>query len=62
MKETPLSNVVKASLLENIQNKTRLDERDLMDLRPWEISFGQDYGSCTVSLGDTKVFGSVSIV
>jgi len=60
MKETPVSNVEKAFIKEAIFNKKRTDGRRLDERRNIEIHFGNDYGSCIVSLGQTRVSAQVS--
>lgn len=60
MKEPPLSNCEKAFVLKAIAEGYRLDGRNYNESRKLEISFGSDYGSCMVCLGETKVFSQVS--
>ncbi|TSO98542.1 Exosome complex component RRP45 [Bagarius yarrelli] len=60
MRETPLSNCERAFLLKCIQEKKRLDGRQTYDYRNLKITFGTDYGCCTVSLGKSRVLAQVS--
>ncbi|XP_066516393.1 exosome complex component RRP45 [Hoplias malabaricus] len=60
MRETPLSNCEKHFLLKAIEEKKRLDGRQAYDYRNIKISFGTDYGCCTVCLGKTRVLAQVS--
>ncbi|KAI5628186.1 exosome complex component RRP45, partial [Silurus asotus] len=60
MRETPLSNCEKLFLLKSIKEKKRLDGRQTYDYRNIKITFGTDYGCCTVSLGKTRVLAQVS--
>ncbi|KAG7313996.1 hypothetical protein KOW79_022492 [Hemibagrus wyckioides] len=60
MRETPLSNCERDFLLKGIQEKKRLDGRQTYDYRNIKISFGTDYGCCTVTLGKTRVLAQVS--
>ncbi|XP_072525995.1 exosome complex component RRP45 [Salminus brasiliensis] len=60
MRETPLSNCERIFLLKAIEEKKRLDGRQTYDYRNIKITFGTDYGCCTVSLGKTRVLAQVS--
>ena len=60
MKETPVSSCEKSFLLEGLWEGKRLDGRSMMEERKLEIIFGKDYGSCQVTLGQTRVQASVS--
>ncbi|XP_060772526.1 exosome complex component RRP45 [Neoarius graeffei] len=60
MRETPLSNCERVFLLKSIEEKKRLDGRQAYDYRNIKITFGTDYGCCTVSLGKTRVLAQVS--
>jgi len=60
MKETPVSSCEKAFLLEGLWEGKRLDGRGTMEERNLEIIFGKDFGSCQVTLGQTRVQASVS--
>ncbi|XP_027030351.1 exosome complex component RRP45 [Tachysurus fulvidraco] len=60
MRETPLSNCERDFLLKSIQEKKRLDGRQTYDYRNIKVTFGTDYGCCTVILGKTRVLAQVS--
>ncbi|XP_026882323.2 exosome complex component RRP45 [Electrophorus electricus] len=60
MRETPLSNCERLFLLKAIESKKRLDGRQTYDYRSIKISFGTDYGCCSVNLGKTRVLAQVS--
>ncbi|GAA6067492.1 exosome complex component RRP45, partial [Tachysurus ichikawai] len=60
MRETPLSNCERDFLLKSIQEKKRLDGRQTYDYRNIKMTFGTDYGCCTVILGKTRVLAQVS--
>ncbi|XP_077284269.1 exosome complex component Rrp45 [Arctopsyche grandis] len=60
MRELLLSNCEKTFVLNAIGEGTRLDGRQLDEARPLKISFGTEWGSCHVSLGNTKVTAHVS--
>ncbi|XP_053475570.1 exosome complex component RRP45 [Ictalurus furcatus] len=60
MRETPLSNCERVFLLKSIEAKKRLDGRQTYDYRNIKITFGTDYGCCTVCLGKTRVLAQVS--
>lgn len=59
MKETPLSLSERSSIISNLKNQIRLDGRNFLEMRPFQIHFGKDYGCCSVLLGETRVFGQV---
>uniref|UniRef100_A0A9R1SIU0 Exosome complex component RRP45 n=2 Tax=Cyprinus carpio TaxID=7962 RepID=A0A9R1SIU0_CYPCA len=60
MRDTPLSNCERLFLLKAIEEKKRLDGRQTYDYRNIKITFGTDYGCCSVELGKTRVFCQVS--
>ncbi|XP_052420697.1 exosome complex component RRP45 [Carassius gibelio] len=60
MRDTPLSNCERLFLLKAIEQKKRLDGRETYDYRNIKISFGSDYGCCSVELGKTRVLCQVS--
>ena len=60
MKETPISNVERSFIYEAICDGKRTDGRHLEERRNIEIHFGTEYGSCVVSLGQTRVSAQVS--
>lgn len=60
MRETPLSNCERVFLLKSIEAKKRLDGRQTYDYRNLKITFGTDFGCCTVCLGKTRVLAQVS--
>ncbi|XP_072942168.1 exosome complex component RRP45 [Epargyreus clarus] len=60
MREVVISNCEKNFLQNIVSEGHRLDGRNYNESRKLEISFGSDYGSCSVSLGETKVFAQVS--
>ncbi|XP_062864402.1 exosome complex component RRP45 [Trichomycterus rosablanca] len=60
MKETPLSNCERLFLLSAIKEKKRLDGRQTYDYRNIKVTFGTDFGCCTVSLGKTRVLAQAS--
>ncbi|XP_059407456.1 exosome complex component RRP45 [Carassius carassius] len=60
MRDTPLSNCERLFLLKAIEQKKRLDGRQTYDYRNIKISFGADYGCCSVELGKTRVLCQVS--
>ncbi|XP_076801449.1 uncharacterized protein LOC143445929 [Clavelina lepadiformis] len=47
-------------LLKAISTGVRLDQRDMLEYRKIGISFGIDYGCCTVEIGETKVMAQVA--
>ncbi|XP_014608030.1 PREDICTED: exosome complex component RRP45 isoform X2 [Polistes canadensis] len=60
MKKSILSNCERNFINTAIQEKTRLDGRNLFEARPVDIYFGSNWGSCVVSLGKTRVVAQVS--
>ena len=60
MKETPISNLERTFLLESLQEGKRLDGRSLDERRKTDLQFGREFGSCLVTLGDTRVLASVT--
>uniref|UniRef100_A0A671RCP3 Exosome complex component RRP45 n=1 Tax=Sinocyclocheilus anshuiensis TaxID=1608454 RepID=A0A671RCP3_9TELE len=60
MRDTPLSNCERLFLLKAIEAKKRLDGRQTYDYRNIKITFGTDYGCCSVELGKTRVLCQVS--
>jgi exosome complex component RRP45 len=55
-----VSNVEKTFILEAVSNGKRTDGRHLEERRNVEIHFGNEYGSCVASLGQTRVSAQVS--
>lgn len=60
MRETVLSNCEKAFVEAAIQEKLRVDKRQLNEFRDIGLFFGDNFGSALVSLGETRVFAQVS--
>ena len=60
MKETPISNLERSFINEAIFKGKRTDGRHLDERRNLEIHFGHEFGSCIVSLGQTRVSAQVS--
>lgn len=60
MKEVFLSNCEKSFIQKIISEGHRLDGRNYNDSRQLNITFGSQYGSCIVSLGETKILSQVS--
>lgn len=60
MKDQLLSNNEKAFVEKAIAEGLRIDKRGLDEFRNLSIVFGKKFGSVIVSLGETKVFCSVS--
>ncbi|CAH2063023.1 unnamed protein product, partial [Iphiclides podalirius] len=60
MREVSLSNCEKDFLQKVVTEGRRLDGRNYNESRKLDISFGSEYGSCIVSLGETKVLAQVS--
>lgn len=60
MRDVFLSNCEKTFLNRIVSEGHRLDGRIYNESRPLNISFGSEYGSCIVSLGETKVLAQVS--
>lgn len=59
-KDSLFSKYEKHHVNEVISNKKRLDGRDLDEYRDLSIKFGKEWGSCIVSLGETKVMTQVT--
>lgn len=55
-----ISNVERTFILESLSHNLRLDRRALDQYRMIQLSFGEQYGTATVSLGRTKVYVQVS--
>ncbi|CAG4941431.1 unnamed protein product [Colias eurytheme] len=60
MREAVLSNCEKSFVQKIVSGGHRLDGRTYNETRKLHIAFGSDYGSCIVSLGETKVLAQVS--
>ncbi|KAF9822795.1 hypothetical protein SFRURICE_000864 [Spodoptera frugiperda] len=60
MRDVFLSNCEKNFINKVVVEGHRLDGRTYDESRSLSISFGSDYGSCMVSLGETKVLANVS--
>ncbi|KAJ8725188.1 hypothetical protein PYW07_016146 [Mythimna separata] len=60
MRDVYLSNCEKNFVNKIVSEGHRLDGRTYNESRPLNISFGSEYGSCIVSLGETKVLAQVS--
>ncbi|KOC71294.1 Exosome complex component RRP45 [Habropoda laboriosa] len=60
MKEVILSNCEKNFVNKSVKQGTRLDGRNLLQARPVKIYFGSNWGSCIVSLGQTRVIVQVT--
>ncbi|XP_008480800.1 exosome complex component rrp45 [Diaphorina citri] len=60
MREFPVSNLEKSFVLSGILQNKRLDGRRFHEFRKLDINFGREWGSCMVSLGETKVLAQVS--
>ncbi|XP_021183963.3 exosome complex component RRP45 [Helicoverpa armigera] len=60
MRDVVLSNCEKNFLNKIVPEGHRLDGRNYNESRPLNIAFGSEYGSCIVSLGETKVLAQVS--
>lgn len=56
------SNIEEKFLLGSLRESVRVDQREMLDYRNLKISFGVDYGCCTVDIGNTKVMSQVSCV
>jgi|SRR2546423_14543638 len=59
-REVELSNVERTFILEALRQNIRLDGRAFDQFRPINLTFGEDYGTATVSLGRTKCVLSLS--
>lgn len=60
MREVPLSTCEKTSLVCSIYAGLRYDHRKFMEVRDITLNFGKDYGSCTATLGETRVLAQVT--
>ncbi|CAH0721508.1 unnamed protein product, partial [Brenthis ino] len=60
MREVFLSNCEKTFIQRIISEGHRLDGRIYNESRKLEITFGSEYGSCIVTLGETKILSQVS--
>ncbi|XP_068217959.1 uncharacterized protein [Palaemon carinicauda] len=60
MKELPLSICERESVISSISRGLRHDNRTFLEVRHIKVSFGKDYGSCTVTLGQTRVLAQVT--
>lgn len=60
MRETPLSFCERDSVISAIRRGLRHDNRDFLEVRDINVRFGKDYGSCTVTLGQTRVLAQVT--
>ncbi|CAK9814824.1 Exosome complex component RRP45 [Anthophora quadrimaculata] len=60
MKEVLLSNCERNFVNKSIKQGTRLDGRNLLEARPVKIYFGSNWGTCIVSLGQTRVIAQVT--
>jgi exosome complex component RRP45 len=60
MKDALLSNNERAFVEKSIGEGLRLDKRQMTEFRNLGIFFGKNFGSALASLGDTRVFASVS--
>ncbi|XP_075972208.1 exosome complex component Rrp45 [Anticarsia gemmatalis] len=60
MRDIFLSTCEKSFLSKVVSEGYRLDGRNYNETRNLNIAFGTDYGSCIVSLGETKVLAQVS--
>ncbi|XP_063823188.1 exosome complex component RRP45 [Ostrinia nubilalis] len=60
MRDVFLSNCEKSFIQKIVSEGHRLDGRNYNESRRLDISFGSDYGSCIVCLGETKVLAQVS--
>lgn len=59
-RETLVSNCEKSFTIKCLSEHTRIDKRAFDEFRDLIIEFGNDYGSCMVSLGKTKVLAQTS--
>lgn len=60
LRHAPLSNTERQSVIASLAAGVRLDGRSLLENREVSVQFGQSYGCCTVSLGETRVLAQVS--
>lgn len=62
MKEIPLSTCERSSLVSAVEAGLRYDNREFLEVRDTSLNFGKDYGSCTATLGQTRVLAQVRFV
>jgi exosome complex RNA-binding protein Rrp42 (RNase PH superfamily) len=55
-REAEPSNVERNFILEALRQNIRVDGRAFDQFRPISLTFGEDYGTATVSLGKTRCF------
>jgi exosome complex RNA-binding protein Rrp42 (RNase PH superfamily) len=55
-REAETSNVERNFILEALRQNVRVDGRAFDQFRPINLTFGEDYGTATVSLGKTRCF------
>ncbi|XP_076232570.1 exosome complex component Rrp45 [Calliopsis andreniformis] len=60
MKESLLSNCEKKFINKSVEQRTRLDGRNLLEARPVKIYFGSNWGSCMVLLGQTRAIAEIT--
>ncbi|KAG0729256.1 Exosome complex component RRP45 [Chionoecetes opilio] len=60
MKEVPLSTCERTSLVSSIHAGLRYDHRKFMEVRDITLNFGKDFGSCSATLGETRVLAQVT--
>lgn len=60
MREVPLSTCERTSLVSAIYAGLRYDHRKFLEVRDITLNFGKDYGSCTATLGETRVLAQVT--
>jgi exosome complex component RRP45 len=53
-REAELSNLERTFMLEALRQDIRVDGRAFDQFRPIDLTFGEDYGTATVSLGKTR--------
>jgi exosome complex component RRP45 len=53
-REAELSNLERTFILEALRQNIRVDGRAFDQFRPIDLTFGEDYGAATVSLGKTR--------
>ena len=53
-REAEPSNIERSFILEALRQNIRIDGRAFNQFRPIDLSFGEDYGTATVSLGKTR--------
>ncbi len=54
-----MSTCERTSLVSSIYAGLRYDNRKFLEVRDITINFGKDYGSCTATLGETRVLAQV---